>query len=75
MHGRPAYICTQIVRTGQKQSLKQEILEKCDDRNDKWASQVRVRVCGVVSDLHAAITRAVVHYLCLQDPEVALTGG
>ena len=51
---RPAYICTQFVRMGHKQSLKQELLEKCDERNDEWASQVRVRVCGAVSDLHAA---------------------
>ena len=75
---RPAYICTQIVRTGQKQSLKQEILEKCDERNDEWASQVRVRVCGAVSDLHAADARYHKSCLCLQDPEVALkerTGG
>jgi len=32
---RPAYICTQFVRI---QSLKQEILEKCDERNNEWAS-------------------------------------
>ena len=37
-----------------KTSLKQEIFEKCDEQNDEWSSQVRVRVCGVVSDLHAA---------------------
>ena len=37
-----------IVRMGQKQSLKQEILKKCDEQNDEWASQ------GAVSDLHAA---------------------
>ena len=54
---RPAYICTQIVRTGHIKSLKQEILDKCDERSDKWASQVRVRVCGAVSDLHAADAR------------------
>ena len=54
---RPAYICTQFVRPGHKKSLKQKILDKCDERNDKWASQVRVRVCGTVSDLHAADAR------------------
>ena len=39
--------------TGRKKSLKQEI----DECNDPWASQVRVRVAGAVSDLHAADTR------------------
>ena len=28
---RPVYICTQFVRIGQKQSLKHEILKKCDE--------------------------------------------
>ena len=49
--------CIQFVRPGHKKSLKQEILDKCDERNDKWASQVRVRVRGAVSDLHAADAR------------------
>ncbi len=42
---------------GHKQSLKQGILDKCEERNDEWASQVRVRICGAVSDLHAADAR------------------
>lgn len=41
----------------QGQSLKEEILHKCDERNDKWASEVRLRVAGAVSDLHAADAR------------------
>ena len=53
---QPAYICTQYA-TGRIKSLKQEILEKCDERNDPWASQVRVRAAGAVSYLHAADAR------------------
>ncbi len=53
---KPAYICTQYV-TGRKKYLKQELFEKCDERNDQWASQVRVRIAGAVSDLHAADAR------------------
>lgn len=37
--------------------MKEEILHKCDERNDKWASEVRLRVAGAVSDLHAADAR------------------
>lgn len=54
---RPAYICRQVERIGHIKSLKQEILDKCDERNDEWASQVRIRVAGAVSDLHAADAR------------------
>ena len=46
-----------ICKNGTKTATKQEILEKCDERNDEWASQVRVGVCGAVSDLHAADAR------------------
>lgn len=37
--------------------MKDKILDKCDERNDKWASDVRLRVSGAVSDLHAANAR------------------
>ena len=34
--------------------MKDVILKACDTRNDEWAQQVRIRVEGAVSDLHAA---------------------
>ena len=35
---RPAFVCRQTDRTeGNFKSLKQEILEKCEERNDNWA--------------------------------------
>lgn len=37
--------------------MKEEILDKCDERNEIWASEVRARISGAVSDLHAADTR------------------
>ena len=37
--------------------LKEEILEKCKERNDTWACEVMIRVGGAVSDLHAAGAR------------------
>ncbi len=33
------------------------MLNKCDERNDDWASEVRIRVEGALSDLHAAEAR------------------
>jgi len=53
---KPAYVCTRYA-TVRKKSLKLEIFEKCDERNDPWGSQVRVRVAGAVSDLHATDAR------------------
>ncbi|KAG0724983.1 hypothetical protein GWK47_004857 [Chionoecetes opilio] len=43
-------------------SLKTEILAKCDERNDDWAAQIRIRVSGAISDCmlrhqHAADAR------------------
>ncbi|KAG0714917.1 hypothetical protein GWK47_013182 [Chionoecetes opilio] len=38
-------------------SFKQNILHKCDLHNDQLADNVRVRVNGVLSDLHAADTQ------------------
>ena len=38
---------------GQK-AFKEAILETCDQRGDEWAHQVRLRIQGAVSDLHAA---------------------
>ena len=37
--------------------FKQEILKVCQTRGDKWVEEIRVRLHGAVSDLHAADAR------------------
>ena len=54
---KPAYICRQVGRQEKTMSLKEEILAKCDERDDYLAAQVQVRVSGAISDLHAADAR------------------
>lgn len=46
--------CRTADRGYNQDSLKDVILKACDARNDEWAQQVRIRVEGAVSDLHAA---------------------
>ena len=46
--------CRTADRGHNQDSLKDVILKACDMRNDDWAQQVRIRVEGAVSDLHAA---------------------
>ena len=58
---KPAYLCREIERTGDK-SLKQYLLEACDYRDDEWANNVRERLLGAFSDLHAGGVRY--HVLC-----------
>ena len=53
---RPAYVCSEGERIGSK-SLKDAIYEACEKRKDVQADQVRVRMAGVLSDLHAADVR------------------
>ena len=36
---------------------KVDILEKCNERGDKWSEEVKLRIHGSVSDLHAADAR------------------
>jgi hypothetical protein len=36
-----------------KKLVKDSAIETCDARNDTWASEVRLRLSGVVTDLHA----------------------
>ncbi len=38
-------------------TLKEAILQRCNERNDKWAHDVELRVLGAVSDLHAVDAR------------------
>jgi len=46
--------CRTADRGHNQDTLKDVILKACDARNDEWAQQVRIRVEGAVSDLHAA---------------------
>ena len=53
---RPAYVC----REGEKfriRSLRDAIYDTCERRSDDQSEQVRVRMAGVLSDLHAADVR------------------
>lgn len=54
---RRAVLCRTADRGSGAKSFKDLILETCDTRNDGWASEVRVRVMGALSDLHAADAR------------------
>ena len=61
---RPFSRCHTADRGSSQKTFKQVILETCDRRNDKWGNEVRLRVQGTVSDLHAA--DAQYHWDCLQ---------
>ena len=50
-----AYLCRTV--GDEHADFKQEILKVCQTRGDKWAKEIRVRVRGDVSDLHAADAR------------------
>ena len=53
---RKAYLCRSIGE-GDVVDPKQDILNKCKERSDKWAEEVKLRIHGTVSDLHAADAR------------------
>ncbi len=53
---RRVVLCRTADRGG-KETFKQVILNVCDLRNDEWASRVKIRIQGAVSDLHAADAR------------------
>ena len=53
---RRVVLCRTADRSG-KETFKQVILNVCDLRNDEWASRVKIRIQGAVSDLHAANAR------------------
>ena len=69
---KPAYLCREIERKGDK-SLKQYLLEACDYRDDEWATTVRVRIQGAISDLHAADARYHVSCRCKFTAQRSLT--
>lgn len=54
---RAAYKFTQILSPDRKTTLKESILETCSVRNDDLAEKVRLRIHGIVGDLHAAEAR------------------
>ena len=54
---KPAYLCREIEPKSDNKSLKQSLLDICDCRDDDWASTVRLRIQGAISDLHAADAR------------------
>ena len=47
-------LCRTADRGSGSKTFEQSILDKCIERNDEWAGQVRVHVEGAISDLHAA---------------------
>ena len=50
--------CRTADRGPNQSTLKDVILDVCDLRNDDWGHQIRLRVEGTVSDLHAAMKQA-----------------
>ncbi len=64
---RPAYVVRQVESGKSGQTLTNLILAECDTRgpHDEWASKVRIRVQGAISDLHAA--DACYHVDCKRD--------
>ena len=54
---KKAVLCRTSYAGHGKKAFKESILEACTQRNDDIANQVRVRVEGALSDLHAADVR------------------
>ena len=51
---RGAVLCRTADCGRDSKTLNQSFIDKCNERNDEWAGQVRVHVEGAISDLHAA---------------------
>ena len=49
--------CRTVYRGPDQSTFKDVIIDACDLRNDDWGQQVRLRIEGTVSDLHAADTQ------------------
>ena len=60
---KPAYLY-RTTKSKTNKPNKEFLLEKCDQRNDEWGEQVKIRLEGAVSDLYAADTRY--HHNCMQ---------
>ena len=56
-HGRRVIKCRTADRGPNQSTFKYVFIDECDLRNDDWGQQVRLRVEGAVSDLHAADTQ------------------
>lgn len=54
---RAAYKFRQILSPDRKTTQKESILDTCSVRNDDLAEKVRLRIHGIVGDLHAAEAR------------------
>lgn len=61
---RPYSYCRTADRGKLQRTFKEVILDTCDQRNDQWGDQVRLRIQATVSDLHAADAKY--HRDCLQ---------
>ena len=72
---RPAYLCRSTVSEQDKTPYKQYLLEKCASRDDVLAEEVRSRVVGSVSDLHAAEARYHRDWTCRFFANVLLSTG
>lgn len=59
----PAFLCRSTHSEHEQKNYKDFLLEKCDGRNDEWANEVRLRIQGAVSDLHAVEARY--HRACM----------
>ena len=53
----PAYQFREIEKRGSSKTIKESVLDICDQRNDEQANLVRIRVNGAPTDLHAADAR------------------
>ena len=60
---RPVSQCRTADR-GNRETFKDTILKRCEERNDEWGDEVYLRIQGALSDLHAA--DAQYHRDCLQ---------
>ena len=54
---RPAYQCRSTVSSTGSRPYKEYMWGICSERNGEWSDEVRVRIEGAVSDLHAAEAR------------------
>ena len=54
---RKAYLFRQVESAETGESVKEILLQKCNERKDKWGGEVRLRIQGAESDLHAADAR------------------
>lgn len=54
---RRVRLCTTADRGLGKLTFKESVIQVCNQRADKWAEEVRIRIGGAVTDHHAADAR------------------